>query len=32
VRSIIWSWPEGNWLDGTGADGEILLDEELVFA
>lgn len=32
VRGIIWGWPERDWLDGTGADGEILLDEELVFA
>lgn len=32
VRGIVWCWPEGDRLDGAGADGEVLLYEELVLA
>ena len=32
VWRVVWSWPEGDWLFGARADGEVLLYEELVFA
>lgn len=32
MRGVFWSWPEGDGLDGAGADGEVLLHKELVLA
>ena len=31
VRCVVWRRPEGDWLDGLGTHGEVLLDEKLVF-
>lgn len=32
VWGVVWSGPEGDWFDGAGTDGKVLLDEELVLA